>query len=99
MIDILVNFRVPKDVLNEFDGTCALAGLSRTQMLRQLIRNHILAMGTSLPDQIAESKRATNAIKFALRKAKQRQQSNPTSGSSKRTQTPLKPFSSLLYGK
>lgn len=68
MANTLVNFRIPQKLLDQFDGTCRLAGLTRTQLLRQLIVSHVRDTCASLPERIEEDRQITARIKNALRK-------------------------------
>jgi hypothetical protein len=67
MNSVLVNFRVSEKLLEQFDGTCRLAALTRTQLLRQLIVGHVRETSASLPQRIEEDRRISAVIKSALK--------------------------------
>jgi antitoxin component of RelBE/YafQ-DinJ toxin-antitoxin module len=67
MNSVLVNFRIPENLLEQFDGTCRLAGLTRTQLLRHLIGGHVRETSANLPQRIEEDRQISKAIKYALR--------------------------------
>lgn len=62
----LVNFRLPKALLEPFDHICLLSGKTRTQVLSGLIECHVSNVGSTMADAISQSKRINEAIRNSV---------------------------------
>ena len=96
MDSVLVNFRVPMNLLERFDGICSLAGFTRTQVLRKLIDAYVREASADLPQKIAEDRRISVTIKKALRNREKRLAVSRTAKSPNDVQRRLKSFSDVV---
>lgn len=59
---ILINFLVPKEIRNRFDAICRMSGRSRTQVLVDLMNQHIVQTGPVLEAHFEKMKNADSAL-------------------------------------
>jgi hypothetical protein len=62
----LVNFRIPKALLEPFDDICFLSGKTRTQALSELIRDHNLSAGLTIAEKVAQTNQINQALQNSV---------------------------------
>lgn len=68
----LVNFRMPETILEPFDHICLLSGKTRTQVLSELIQEHVSNVGSKITSEISQTKRFNKMLKkLAMNKCRQ----------------------------
>lgn len=66
----LVNFRIPKALLEPFDDICFLSGKTRTQLLSEIIHDYNLSAGLTIAETVAQTNQINQALQnSALRSA------------------------------
>ena len=59
----LVNFRMPKALLEPFDDICFLSGKTRTQALLEMIHNHVDTVGSKIVGTVYQSITTTQELR------------------------------------
>jgi hypothetical protein len=62
----LVNFRIPKALLEPFDDICFLSGKTRTQALSELIRDYNLSAGLTIAEKVAQTNQINQALQNSV---------------------------------
>lgn len=65
MSDLLVNFRVPEPLLERFDALCRASDRTRTQVLREMMRNR-LASASRSEMRVANGRPDSNRFERAI---------------------------------
>jgi hypothetical protein len=62
----LVNFRMPKALLEPFDDICFLSGKTRTQVLAGLIKAYVSDVGTTITGEMNEARQTNEALRNSV---------------------------------
>lgn len=62
----LVNFRMPKALLEPFDNICFLSGKTRTQVLSGLINDHVAKVIATIESDISQTKQKTEMLRNSV---------------------------------
>lgn len=92
----LVNFRVPQNLINDFDRVCELEGSTRTQLLHKLIKEQVRTTASDLPLRSSSNRRISRTIRNAVLSARKRSIASDTTSVPKGRSRRLKSFSRHL---
>ena len=62
----LVNFRIPKALLEPFDNICFLSGKTRTQLLSEIIHDYNLSAGLTIAEKVAQTNQINQALQNSV---------------------------------
>lgn len=62
----LVNFRIPKALLEPFDDICFLSGKTRTQLLSEVIHDYNLSAGLTIAEKVAQTNQINQALQNSV---------------------------------
>ena len=62
----IVNFRIPKALLEPFDNICFLSGKTRTQLLSEIIHDYNLSAGLTIAEKVAQTNQINQALQNSV---------------------------------